>query len=258
MKKTLILAQSLCAFRGAKPVLKDFDLEVDVGEKIAIVGPNGAGKTSFFDAICGDLPVSAGYLTVNGVNTCELSGDRLRLRQHKASIARINQNLGLVEHLDALENVMLGRLAHMHPFYSPLRFYPRSERILALECLERVGLEGFAKKLVKQMSGGQRQKVAIARALAQKAKLILADEPTAALDPAASFSIAQLLVDIANSEKITLISILHDTALIPVLSDRVVGIHSGELAFDQSSAKISHQSLRGFYDERCESARYTE
>jgi phosphonate transport system ATP-binding protein len=86
--------------------------------------------------------------------------------------------------------------------------------------------------------------------LAQKAEIILADEPTAALDPAASYSIAELIVDIASSQQMTLISILHDMALLPVLSDRVIGIRSGRVIFDQGSETLSNEILRGFYDER--------
>lgn len=246
----IIKGQGLKALRAGQLVINDLDLTVAKGEKIAIVGPNGAGKTSLFDLICGELALSEGSLFVREKSVGELYSESRQLRLHKAKIARINQNLGLVEHLSALENVMMGRLCYMSPVYSPLRFYPRGERLLALECLDRVGLADFSKNIVKQMSGGQRQKVAIARALAQKAEIILADEPTAALDPAASYAIAELLVDIASSQQITLISILHDMALLPVLSDRVIGIRSGRVIFDHGSETLSHQTLRGFYDEQ--------
>ena len=200
------------------PVLKDVSLQVEEGEYVAIMGPSGSGKTTLMNIIgCLDRPTSGTY---------ELAGkDVLNLKDREMSAVRLNsigfvfQSFHLLPRQSALANVEL-----------PLNYakVPKKERReRALKALERVGLADRVDFLPNQLSGGQMQRVAIARAIVNNPKLLLADEPTGALDSKSGAQVMELFQRL-NDEGVTVLMITHD-ADIAAHAKRVVTIRDGEL-----------------------------
>ena len=201
------------------PVLKDVSLYVEEGEYVAIMGPSGSGKSTLMNIIgCLDLPTSGSY---------ELAGsDVLSLNENKLADLRLGtigfvfQNFQLLPRMSALENVALPLV------YAGVRKKVRRER--AREALVRVGLEDRTAFNPTQLSGGQKQRVAIARAMVNKPKLLLADEPTGALDSKSSAQVMELFQTL-NEEGVTVVMITHDPG-IAHHAKRIVDIFDGEIS----------------------------
>jgi phosphonate transport system ATP-binding protein len=166
-----------------------------------------------------------------------------RLRE----VAVIFQQFNLVNRLTALENVLAGRLGYVPAWRGLLRRFDRSDRLLALECLDRVGLIELAPRRADTLSGGQQQRVAIARALAQRPTLIVADEPVASLDPNASTGVLDLLHGIARSEGVAVVCSLHQVHLARAYADRIVGLSSGRVVFDLPTARFDENAFEQLY-----------
>lgn len=201
------------------PVLKDVSLYVEEGEYVAIMGPSGSGKSTLMNIIgCLDLPTSGSY---------ELAGsDVLSLNENKLADLRLGtigfvfQNFQLLPRMSALENVALPLV------YAGVRKKVRRER--AREALVRVGLEERTAFNPTQLSGGQKQRVAIARAMVNKPKILLADEPTGALDSKSSAQVMELFQTL-NEEGVTVVMITHDPG-IAHHAKRIVDIFDGEIS----------------------------
>ena len=147
--------------------------------------------------------------------------------------------------LSALDNVLIGCLGRVTGWRSWARVFPDEELAQARNALRQVGLLARAETRADRLSGGERQKVAIARMLLQRPRLILADEPTAALDPAAAAEVCHLLAKAANGA--TLITVVHNPALLPLLSERVIGLKNGRIAFDLPVSEVSGEVLFRLY-----------
>ena len=201
------------------PVLKDVSLHVEEGEYVAIMGPSGSGKSTLMNIVgCLDRPTSGTY---------ELAGeDVLSLNVNKLADVRLNQigfvfqNFQLLPRMTALDNVALPLV------YAGVRKKARRER--AREALIRVGLEERVSFTPTQLSGGQKQRVAIARAMVNKPKILLADEPTGALDSKSSAQVMDLFAQL-NAEGVTVVMITHDPG-IAGHAKRVVDIFDGEIS----------------------------
>ncbi len=200
------------------PVLKDVSLSVEEGEYVAIMGPSGSGKTTLMNIIgCLDLPTSGTY---------ELSGeDVLKYKDRELADVRLNsigfvfQSFHLLPRESALENVALPLI------YAGVKKTDREKRAAA--ALERVGLADRVDFKPTQLSGGQKQRVAIARAMVNNPKILLADEPTGALDSKSGKQIMELF-DRLNEEGVTIVMITHD-AKIASYAKRVIRIIDGEI-----------------------------
>ena len=206
--------------------LVEVDLEVAAGEAVAILGPSGSGKSTLLH-ILGllDSPTSGRYL-LNGKDVSRLEGNDLA-RVRNRDVGFVFQRFHLVSRLDAIDNVAL-----------PLRFggvARRERRRRAAELLERVGLSDRAGHRPAELSGGQQQRVAIARALACAPRLLLADEPTGALDQAVGSGILDLLADL-NAGGTTLVVVTHDEALAARLP-RQVRMLDGTIESDERSCE---------------------
>ena len=201
------------------PVLKDISLQVEKGDFLSIMGPSGSGKSTLMNIIgCLDLPTSGSY---------ELAGsDVLSLNENKLADLRLGtigfvfQNFQLLPRMSALENVALPLV------YAGIRKKVRRER--AREALVRVGLEDRTSFNPTQLSGGQKQRVAIARAMVNKPKILLADEPTGALDSRSSAQVMELFQKL-NEEGVTVVMITHDPG-IAHHAKRIVDIFDGEIS----------------------------
>jgi len=227
-------------------------LTVRHGERVALIGPNGAGKSSLLKVLGGFASASQGHVVVLGR---EVTGagpnamDAAQWRALRAEIGQVMQGLHLVARLSALENVVLGALARpgaMPLWRSWLRCYPESLLREARQALADLGLEDRIDTRADHLSGGERQKVSLARLRLQRPKLLLADEPTSALDPAAALQACDALAALAADA--TLLTVVHDTELLPHLADRVIGLREGRLVFDVPLQALSPDLLKNLYE----------
>ncbi|MDU2107083.1 MULTISPECIES: ABC transporter ATP-binding protein [Clostridium] len=200
--------------------LKSLELKVDEGEFVAIVGPSGSGKSTLLNIIGSLDRATAGEYLFNGVNISNFSQkDMATFRGEE--IGFVFQNFNLLNDKTVVDNVMV-----------PLRFskkFKGNKRDRAMELIERVGIKGQDSKRVNELSGGQQQRVAIARALVNSPRIILADEPTGALDKKTGESIMELLREL-NKGGTTVIIITHDEK-IASSSDRIIRIEDGMIKY---------------------------
>ncbi len=223
MPETLVDVQNVSKIyrMGAETVhaLRDVTLQITRGEYLSIMGPSGSGKSTLFNMIGGlDMP-SEGDVSVHGYDLSNLNSDQLAwFRCHK--IGFIFQTFNLIRTMSALENVSIGRIfAGVSP--------DQAQRDAAT-VLERVGLGHRLDHLPSEVSGGQQQRIAIARALVNEPEIILADEPTGNLDLHTGQEIINLLTEMKDSHGITVISATHDMKMLST-SDRVAWIRDGNL-----------------------------
>ncbi len=219
--------------QGKEPVrvLKNVNLTVEEGEYLAIMGPSGSGKTTLMNIIgCLDVPTSGSY-ELDGRDLKDLSDDELAdIRNQKLGF--VFQNFHLLPKMTALDNVALPLL------YGGVGQKERRER--AAEALKSVGLEERMDFLPNQLSGGQCQRVAIARAMVGKPKLLLADEPTGALDTKAGNQIMEIFRALSN-EGMTILMITHEPA-IAACADKIYHILDGELRTGETVGGKSHEA----------------
>ncbi len=245
MSQQCIFARELQFNIQGKLILDINTLSIKHGERIAIVGHNGAGKSTLIKLFTGFMSCSSGNLNVldRKMDTF-LSSEALR--QLRKEIGQVLQGLHLVARLSAIDNILIGSLGRLSGWKSLAGIYPQEEIELARQALHAVGMNLNAETRADKLSGGEKQRVAIARMLMQKPRLILADEPTAALDPGAAADICELLVK--SAQDATLITVVHNTALLPVLAQRVIGLKAGRIAFDVPITDVNEQRLQSLYD----------
>ena len=222
------------------------------GERVALVGPSGSGKTTLLNLLSGMEQPDAGSLSIDGRS---LSG-QLPRRQLSRLVGLIHQQYDLVPQLPVAHNVLAGRFGRWGIFRSALSLVWPQEYPLAQAALERMGLADKIQERTSHLSGGEQQRVAIARTMVQSPRLVLADEPVASLDPARAEEILRLLTDLttttnndpaANTGK-TLIASIHSTELIRRFFSRVIGLREGRLQFDIPAAELTPAALNDLYD----------
>lgn len=216
-------------------VLKGVTLHVETGDFVAIIGPSGSGKSTLMNMIgLLDIPTTGSYV-LDGVPTAGLSDNRMAELRNK-KIGFIFQQFNLLPKLTALENVELPMI------YAG---YSKSERReKSLEMLDSLGMKSRAGHRPSELSGGQQQRVAIARALVSKPSLLLADEPTGALDSKTGQEVLELMLEL-NRRGNTIVLITHDPGIAEHAS-RVVAIRDGELISDHRNKR---EPVRDTYDE---------
>lgn len=223
-----------------KILLENISFELREHESLTLIGPNGAGKSSLLKMIVGENFKDDGSLKILGVSLNKETSSK-ELIELRKQIGFIHQGLHLIGRKTALENVLLGRLAHNHSFLTLLNYFNEEDLKIAHEALAEVGMQAFADQRVDQLSGGEKQKVAIARALAQKPTLLIADEPTAALDPKAQRDIIRLLKSLVEKKHLSLIYVVHSLELVKEFSERVVLLNKGKIVFDGEKEKVRHE-----------------
>ncbi|MDO8377306.1 MAG: ATP-binding cassette domain-containing protein [Aquabacterium sp.] len=244
---SVIEARGLQVSAGAQVLLRDVGLRITAGERVALVGHNGAGKSTLLRALTGFAGlgrITRGQLRVLDTDLATARpGDTLR--HLRSRVAQVHQGLHLVGRLSALDNVLIGGAGRHHSVWTWLRRWPAAEQRAAQAALVRVGLGGAAHRRTDTLSGGERQKVAIARALHQGAPLLLADEPTASLDADAADAVAGLLAAVAAERQATLVCVVHDLDLLPRLAERAIALRRGVVVADVAVDAHTPAQLRG-------------
>jgi phosphonate transport system ATP-binding protein len=223
------------------------DLVVRPGEFVVILGPSGAGKTTLLRALNRLVEPSAGRIRVAEHDVTGATGAGLRAVRRQ--IGMIFQQFNLVRRLTVLENVLTGRLGWVPVAPSLLGRFPASDRALALDCLGQVGLADHAARRADTLSGGEQQRVAIARALAQSPAVVLADEPTASLDPQLTSSIMDILRRINGDRGLTLVVSQHQLETALAYATRIVALRRGRLVFDGPPPAVTPAVVDAIYGE---------
>lgn len=245
MTRDVLIENLRCTAPDGRVILDLPHLDVQAGERIAIVGSNGAGKSTLLRCLSGFLRPRAGRVQVlqRELGTGGLSAPDLRAL--RCELAQVLQGLHLVHRLTVVENVLIGALGRLPGWRSWARWHRPADVAEAMRAVAAVGLETRAHDRTDRLSGGERQKTCIARLMMQRPRLILADEPTASLDPAAAGDICSLLRQCAAQA--TLISVVHQAALLPLLADRVIGLRDGRLVFDLPIENLDPDRLSILY-----------
>ena len=227
--------------------LDDVNLTIDDGEFVAIIGRSGAGKSTLLRSVNRMHQITSGTLTVNGTDVSTLSGKSLR--RFRRGIGMVFQSFNLVTRTSVIQNVLAACVPDM-PFWRVLLgAFRKADKIKALESLDKVGILDKAYMRADQLSGGQQQRVALARTLTQDPKIILADEPVAALDPVTAKQVMQDFVRINKDMGITILLNIHHVELALEYADRIIGIRAGRIVYDGPSANVDKDVLAAIYGE---------
>ncbi|HEX3953830.1 MAG TPA: ATP-binding cassette domain-containing protein [Stellaceae bacterium] len=232
-------------YPNGKVALADFALHVEAGELVVVLGGNGSGKSTLLRCLSRTLSPTAGEIWLDDIDLALLSGERLR--RARLRMAMIWQTASLVRRRSVLSNVAAGALGHHGGMWTALGGLPAAELRAAHGYLGEVGLAALAGQRAGTLSGGQAQRVSIARALAQRPRVLLADEPVASLDPEAADEIMRLLKRLAADENLAVLCVLHQIDLAYAYADRVVGIRDGRRAFDLPSGELPEEVVRQLY-----------
>lgn len=225
--------------------LKNISLEINQGEFVAIIGLSGAGKSTLLRTINRMHDISEGSLIVNGQEINDLAGKDLRKFRRK--IGMVFQSFNLVTRTTVVNNVLTSRVPDMPLWKSIIGLYSKEDKVIALEALDKVGILDKAYVRADQLSGGQQQRVALARTLAQKPEIILADEPVAALDPITAKQVMDDFKKINKELNMSVLINIHHVDLALKYADRVIGIKAGEIVYDGPSAEVDSEVLKQIY-----------
>jgi phosphonate transport system ATP-binding protein len=236
-------------FANGHVALDGVDLDVLPGEMVAVIGASGSGKSTLLRHIAGLTPGDRGnsFIEVNG-ETVQRDG-RLAsdIRRIRAGIGFVFQQFNLVGRLPVIVNVLAGTLHRAPLWRSIVRWFQDHEIEAGIEALRRVGIGDFASRRASTLSGGQQQRAAIARALVQRAKLVLADEPIASLDPESSRKVMEILATINRIDGCTVLVSLHQVNVAMKYCPRTVALHRGRVVYDGPSAALTPALLRDLY-----------
>ncbi|MDF1568308.1 MAG: phosphonate ABC transporter ATP-binding protein [Spirochaetaceae bacterium] len=241
----LLKVKSLTKYYKEVLALSKVSFEVEKGEFISIIGPSGSGKTTLIRCINRLIDASEGSINYDGADLLKLKGKDLR--GARAHIGMIFQHYNLVTRLTVLENVLHGRLGYKSSVAGILGIYTVEEKAKALEVLGLLGLEDYAYRRCDQLSGGQMQRVGIARALVQDPAMILCDEPISSLDPSSAKIIMDYLRKVQKELGITIIVNLHQVDVAKKYAERILGFNSGKLVFDNQPAALNAETIHEIY-----------
>jgi phosphonate transport system ATP-binding protein len=225
--------------------LKDISFSVPKGQMVAIIGRSGAGKSTLLRCMNGIIPVTSGQIAINDIGITEVNAKERMVARRR--IGFVYQEYNLVERSSAFRNALSGRLGQLNPWASAFGIFSRADRERALACLDRVQLLHKAGERADRLSGGEKQRVSIARALAQEPWVILADEPVASLDPELAQEVMGFLRKAADEEGIPVLVNIHDVTLASAYADRMIGIAEGLVAFDGPPSDLTPEIQRRVY-----------
>lgn len=225
--------------------LKRVSFSAQAGQIVAIIGRSGAGKSTLLRCINGLEKATEGSIILDGQDITRMSQQQLaRERRH---IGFVWQEYNLVDRLPVLANVLTGRLGYKGGVIGALGYFDRAERQLAVHNLERVNLLHRAAQRADRLSGGEKQRASIARAMTQQPKILLADEPVASLDPELSVQVMGDLARVAREDKVLTLINIHQVELARQFADRIVGLAQGVIVFDGEPAQMTEAVMDRVY-----------
>jgi iron complex transport system ATP-binding protein len=216
----MLSLQSITIRYHARTILHDLSFDVQAGEVVALIGPNGVGKSTLIRAISSGVPIASGRVLIADHDVL-----RLPIEQRARLVAVVPQAVRLPESFTVLETVLMGRTAYL----GWLGRETEADRTITQAAMERTDVTELAARRIGELSGGEQQRVLIARALAQSAKTLLLDEPTAHLDLKHQAGILSLVRDLAKNEGYAILIALHDLNLAALYADRVALLSNGTL-----------------------------
>jgi phosphonate transport system ATP-binding protein len=236
-------------FGNGRKALHGIDLDILPGEMVALIGASGSGKSTLLRHLAGLMPADAGdsHVQIHGQTVQKggrIAGD---IRQVRAGVGFVFQQFNLVDRLPVLVNVLAGALHRMPSWRSLLRWFSEGERQRAVDALRRVGIAECCHQRASTLSGGQQQRAAIARAMVQGARVILADEPIASLDPESSRRVMDILSTVNREDGCTVVVSLHQVNVAMKYCARTVALHQGRIVYDGPSAALTPALLRQLY-----------
>lgn len=237
-------------FANGKHALRDINLDIRQGEMVALIGASGSGKSTLLRHVAGLVVADAGegsLIEIDG--QCVQQSGRVHrdIRKVRSQIGFVFQQFNLVDRLPVMANVLVGRLHQMPLWRSLTRWFNAQERALAIEALTRVGIADCHAQRASTLSGGQQQRAAIARTLVQGAKVVLADEPIASLDPESSRKVMEILTRINREDGSTVVVSLHQVDMALKYCPRVIALRQGQVVFDGAATQLTPALLRELY-----------
>ena len=232
-------------FPNGTLALDNVSLEVPKGQLLSLIGLSGSGKSTLMRHLNGLHKPTSGSVKVLGTEVS--SASNRELRAVRRNVGFVFQQFGLVGRTTCLENVLSGALGRLGGPRYGVWSYPKQLRREAFDHLDRVGLAPQAYQRADTLSGGQMQRVAIARTIMQQPEILLADEPVASLDPESSAQVLELMLQVATEEKMTIIVTLHQVELAMGWAHRIVGLRDGRVVLDRDATGLSQADVMDVY-----------
>jgi phosphonate transport system ATP-binding protein len=241
--------ESLNKTFGKRKALRRVTIRVTPGEMVALIGPSGSGKSTLLRHVSGLIAGdrNSGSIRIFGREVQKNGVVTPTIRQIRSEVGFIFQQFNLVGRLPLLTNVMAGMLARVGTWRSLLGWFSREEKQRAMQALYRVGLAEYAAQRASTLSGGQQQRAAIARAMEQRARIILADEPIASLDPESARCVMECLTALNQHDGVTILVSLHQVQFALQYCVRSVAMKEGRVVYDGPSAELTPTALRNIY-----------
>lgn len=248
----LIEARGIAKSYPGIVALAPISFSIMPGEKVAIAGPSGSGKTTLLELMAGMEHPDRGELLLDARDLAEMKPGR----ELSSLVGMISQDYDLVPHLPAIHNVLAGRLGDWSLFRAMVSLVRPRDRHLAEAALEELGMADKLYERTTHLSGGEQQRLAVARVMVQSPKIILADEPVSSLDPARAEDMLDLMTGLIDDSGVdelvhapdkALIATLHSPELILKFFTRVIGLRQGELQFDRPAGKVDIEDLEDLY-----------
>ncbi|HEX7892318.1 MAG TPA: phosphonate ABC transporter ATP-binding protein [Ramlibacter sp.] len=236
-------------FGNGRKALQAIELDVRPGEMVALIGASGSGKSTLLRHIAGLMAADrgAGCIELHGRKVQQDGRIAADIREVRAGVGFVFQQFNLVDRLPVLVNVLAGTLHRVPLWRSLLRWFTPEQKAHAVEALRRVGIAECCHQRASTLSGGQQQRAAIARAMVQGARVILADEPIASLDPESSRRVMDILARVNQEDGCTVVVSLHQVNVAMRYCARTVALHHGRIVYDGPSAALTPALLRDLY-----------
>ncbi|MDG6451878.1 phosphonate ABC transporter ATP-binding protein [Glaesserella parasuis] len=243
MKTPLLQFHHTTKHFGKQAVLDDICLTIRSGEIVALVGPSGSGKSTLMNSIMRAVPLTSGEIWLENRNIQDYPDNK----QFAQQVGMLHQQYDLVKQLEVIHNVLAGRLNRWGFWRSLFSLVKPQEKQIAEQALAAVGLLDKIDQPTAELSGGEQQRVAIARLLVQNPKLVLADEPVSALDPVNAQNVLALLTGLVREQGKTLIASMHSVEYAKAYFDRMIGIKQGKIVFDLQTEQVTQEQLNVLY-----------
>ena len=245
MVETIIEVKNLVKNYGTKEILKNISFSINKGEIVSIIGESGAGKSTLMRCLNGLEEVNSGSINFYGTDITKLkTSDKNEI---KKQMAYVFQDLNIIDNMFVIDNVLVPFLNRKNFIDVLLNRFTKEEYERALYCLEKVGISKLAYTKAKYLSGGEKQRVAIARSLAPNVELILADEPISSLDERNSSQIMEIFKRINIKKNKTIILNLHNVEIAKKFSDKILALKNEEIFFYKKSEEVNEDDIREVY-----------